>query len=179
MRKIRRIDAFLVLFLLALLVAFYALYMNDTSGLSKSVSRDLGVDVSQGKVLQAAENSSWMDRTAFAKWQFSEEDAEQLEKAMVADRDWHPLPMPTHFYATHHDVRVGDTLYGYRLMVDVDGEPARIPEIEDGHYYLRELRPTPEDAKQIEDLGGTVPREFVLAVYDAQNQTLYYYLQTM
>lgn len=149
-----------------------------TETLRETITKEVGIDVTMADVQKEVAEIG-IDRAIFAQLAFTADDAAAVERAIAEQDEWQPLPMPLHLRATHQKVLVGDTVYDYAPLRDEDNEPVQIPEVQEGHYYLRELRPTEPDQKEIEDLGGSIPKEYVMALYDRQEKLMYYYYQTM
>ncbi|MBO4898272.1 MAG: hypothetical protein J5590_08250 [Clostridia bacterium] len=87
--------------------------------------------------------------------------SKKREKALDIVKDWNSLPLP-------------EELAGFTCKEEKDGEN-KIPEVKHGYYKFKDRHSESTNPSDSSEMADRHSYNFTLAVYDADNDTLYYY----
>ena len=136
----------------------------------KTISKELGIDVSQGTVAIDFDSHGGFhgDGVACAALQFSDARAlEQIEKS----GQWRKFPLEETVQALVYGIEEGTSRIG-PFLTDEEGN-SLVPEIREGYYLLIDRQAEPGKATGADMLHRS-SFNLTLGLYDTATQTLYY-----
>lgn len=135
------------------------------------ISEVLGVDVSAGEVVSESDShggfhgdGSGVIEIHFADTAFSE----QIE----GNEEWKLLPLTENLTALVYGVHTESSSVG-PMIHNGDGIPV-IPEVESGYYFFLDRHSQSTDPKDDSEVLGRASYNFTIAIFDTENQILYY-----
>jgi len=158
-----------LLFIISALILIFSLVTCGSQNPQKTISRELGIDVSGGKITAHSDTHGGFqgDGTTFIALEFTgDEVLEQISE----NGQWKPFPLDDTanalLYGTFHDIaRSGP------YVVDGEGNPL-VPDIQDGYYRLIDRHT--DAGKGEEDILHRFSFNFTLAIFDTGTNTLYF-----
>lgn len=168
MRKQKRWNIFL-LTSLALLVMTGC--VEKENSIVSEISKTIGVDVSVGEVISKADSHGGFhgdDSTVIEI---------QLNDTSISDQikdkeDWNALPLTENLTALVYGVQAESSSVGPMIHSD-DGAPV-IPEVENGYYYFLDRHSQSTNPKDDSGVLDRASYNFTIAIFDTDQQTLYY-----
>lgn len=142
-----------------------------SSSVQEELSRTLGVDLSQGKLMETQDSHGGFhgDGERWVTLSFVDCD---LSPALEAEEEWQSLPLP----APLETVLYGKTkTEGTEIIQEGPFTMREIPQISKGYYFFWDRH---GEAKKANDPGQVLERSsfnFTVALYDTDSKTLYYY----
>ncbi len=91
---------------------------------------------------------------------------------MANNGGWRALPLSENLQTAVYGKKDGNTLYGPFILTD---ETTTIPAIKNGYYYFCDRYSESHDPKNDNDLLNQHSFNFTIALYDTDNNNLYYY----
>lgn len=125
------------------------------------VSSELNIDCSMAELTKDMDSHGGFhgDGTTFYVFQFK---LDNNIDSLPEENGWHELPL------TDNLTQVVDT-----LISDSSGEPL-FPQVENGYYYFRDRHDESSDCWIDEDIFARYSYNFTFAIYDLENNRLYY-----
>lgn len=172
----------IVLFLMILVFLFFFFFSGWESlltGTDQDLKRELGVDISGYTEMTESDNHGGFHGdgellyTAYYNAGPAAELEEKLENLAGEETSgWKELPMTEVLQAAAYGVKEETRRVG--PYVTLDGQQA-LPEVTEGYYYFRDRHSEAADERDSSQLLPRNSQNFTLAVYDAENNVLYYY----
>lgn len=140
------------------------------------ISEDLQINASRGTVLENRDShGGWLgDGESFVKISFSEADHPIIEKAILFNDSWKPLPLTEDLELCIYGGTIGNHSYAPMFQNDT-GDPL-LPSIEHGYYFFEDRFKDSADPSDDTNLRFRSTWNFTLAIYDTDTATLYYLL---
>lgn len=140
------------------------------------ISHALGVDVSQGTVLDSRDSHGGFhgDGLLAVTISFTQEQADMLLEQFPVLAQWREFPLSANLNAALY----GESAPGYTriaLIRDYDTDALLVPEIKNGWYYFYDRFSEAEDPLDASALFSRGSYNFTLAVFDTDTLTLYYF----
>ncbi len=126
----------------------------------KDIGQIIGITLPDFEDKKYVDDRGWFaDGTTTALYRFDDENAKLVKDQISRGEPWHALPLPE-----QDGIR-----YGHELARE-----AGIPDTENGYWYFSDDSP---GAGTYDDAGILYgpPINFVLAIFDSDTNTLYYY----
>ena len=151
------------LIILAFLEQLFAAPLADPSLPIEQVEKDLGIDVSQGVVLENWDTHGGFlgDGLTYVSIRFT---PEQAPEDQMQPPYWHALPLSQN---------LDTVLYSGRFLRNAH-EERLFPPIKNGFYYFRDRNSKSVDDTDDTPLFSQGSYNFTLAVYDSDAKTLHY-----
>lgn len=150
---------------LLLLLSGCCFFLNDWEEPKTVVERELGLTLEGSRVLQSTDTHGRFlgDGKTLIVLSFEESGAEQIRQQVAAR--WNAMPLSEPLYQAVYE---SDGL----IPIPGDGEEAQFPRITDGYWYLEDRQG--EDPSDGSELFSRASFNFTLAIYDCEDDTLYF-----
>lgn len=158
-----------ILFIIGAFLMIFSLVTCGSQDPKKAISKELGVDVSGGKITLHSDTHGGFhgDGTTFIALEFVGGNVlEQIQE----NKQWKPLPLDDTVKALIYGISNDTSRIGPRVC-DSEGKPL-FPDIRDGYYLLKDRHP--EAGKDGEGILDRFSFNFTLAILDAGTNTLYF-----
>ena len=182
LKTLVKIGSGIVLFLVILVFLFFFFFSGWEgllTGTDQELKRELGVDISGYTEMTESDNHGGFhgDGELLYTAYYNAEPAAELEEKLEAlagkkTSGWKKLPMTEVLQAAAYGIKEETRRVG--PYVTLDGQQA-LPEVKEGYYYFRDRHSQAEDERDDSQLLQRHSFNFTLAVYDAENNVLYYY----
>ena len=182
LKTLVKIGSGIVLFLVILVFLFFFFFSGWESlltGTDQELKRELGVDISGYTEMTESDNHGGFhgDGELLYTAYYNAGPAAELEEKLevLAGKEtsgWKKLPMTEVLQAAAYGIKEETRRVG--PYVTLDGQQA-LPEVKEGYYYFRDRHSQAEDERDDSQLLQRHSFNFTLAVYDAENNVLYYY----
>lgn len=142
---------------------------------TNDISQTLGVDLSGGTVLSNEDTHGGFhgDGDTCVEISFDDDSGAALADTMADNSDWRAFPLPDNLQAVVYGRTDEDAQYG-PYITDDEGASI-IPPIEQGYYYFYDRHSESDDPKNDAELLSRGSLNFTIALYDTDNNMLYYY----
>lgn len=142
----------------------------------KEMSHYLGVDLSTGRIISREDTHGGFrrDGRTFIIMEVEKEDAECLEAEIAAASHWNLLPMIGNIAKAAY----GETFYGVEHMgglAKTRDDEFFFPEVSQGYYFFYDRHRESVDPYDDTGLFHRSSWNFILALYDSEEDLLYYY----
>jgi len=139
------------------------------------LSERLEIDVSSGKNVEESDSHGGFHGDGLLVQKISFEDDKVLDE-IKDNQKWKAFPLSRNIEALVYGIKE-ETAESVHIsgpyLTDENGEGI-IPEIKDGYYYFYDRHSESEDSYNEEDVLNRVSFNFTMAVYDSENNVLYY-----
>lgn len=164
--------AFCVIFAVLLAGCFSACSSDSETD---DISNTLGIDMTDGTVVSSEDTHDGFhgDGDTYTEISFDDDSGAALADAMANNDDWRAFPLSDNLQAVVYGRVDGDTQYG-PYITDDDGASI-IPQIEHGYYYFYDRHSESSNPKDDTKLLNRYSMNFTIALYDTDNNELYYY----
>lgn len=161
-----------ILLMGALLAAILLLAIFGKKTVQQTLSEELGVDVTAGRLLYQADDHGGFhgDGTTYIILQFQEEDFVQELKAA----QWQRLPLEETAEILLYGHTEDNTTQGPYLQLP---EEMDLPEIRNGFWFFRDDHPDAQAGQPLRTVLERSSVNFTAALYDADAHILYYVAQ--
>lgn len=135
------------------------------------ISHMLGVNIRKGTVITYTDNHGGFhgDGMTFAAISFSDET---VSTKISENRYWNALPLTENLTALAYGITTENSHRGPYLRDE--NEEAVIPEIQNGYYYFLDRHSESTDRHDDSEVFNRYSYNFILAIYDADTNILYY-----
>lgn len=139
------------------------------------ISRTLGIDLAGGTVLSSEDTHGGFhgDGDTCVKISFDDDSGAALADTMADNSDWCAFPLSDNLQTVVYGRVDGDAQYGPYLTDDKGA--SIIPPIEHGYYYFYDRHSESNNPKDDTELLSRASLNFTIALYDTDNNKLYYY----
>jgi len=180
LKALVKIGSGIVLFLVILVfLFFFSGWESLLTGTDQELKRELGVDISGYTEMTESDNHGGFhgDGELLYTAYYNAGPAAELEEKLevLAGKEtsgWKKLPMTEVLQTAAYGIKEETRRVG--PYVTLDGQQA-LPEVKEGYYYFRDRHSQAEDERDDSQLLQRHSFNFTLAVYDAENNVLYYY----
>ena len=141
------------------------------NSISSEISKTIGVDVSVGEVISKSDSHGGFHGDGAAVIEIQLNDT-SISDQIKDNEDWNTLPLTENLTALVYGVQTESSSVG-PMIHSGDGAPV-IPEVENGYYYFLDRH---SQSTNPEDDSGVLDRasyNFTIAIFDTDQQTLYY-----
>jgi len=135
------------------------------------ISKTIGVNATAGEIISESDSHGGFhgDGTTIIEVKYKDADlAEQIE----AHEDWNMLPLTENLTALIYGVHTEESSVG-PMVHDGNNTPI-VPEVHNGYYYFFDRHSQSRNPKDDSGVIGRGSYNFTMAIYDVDNQTLYY-----
>lgn len=139
--------------------------------IQEDVSENIEIDVSKGTVLTESDSHGGFHGDGMAMMQFAFDDDNALAEIEKNDH-WNSMPLSKNVTALVYGIDEDTSSIG-PYLTDEKGSTI-IPEIQNGYYYFYDRHSESNDPYSDENILGRASFNFTLALYDADNNVLYY-----
>lgn len=137
----------------------------------------MGINISDGNTVDEYENHGGFhgDGITFKKVDYSETDYQEIVDKIKENEDWKPLPLSKNLnWLIYGEEDDDDENYGYVFRKDNDGKNL-FPNISNGYYFFYDRHSENENNPHDDtDLLNRYSYNFTVAIYDTDNNILYY-----
>jgi len=182
LKTLVKIGSGILLFLVILVFLFFFFFSGWEGllmGTDQELKRELGVDISGYTEITESDNHGGFhgDGELLYTAYYNAGPAAELEEKLevLAGKEtsgWKKLPMTEVLQTAAYGIKEETRRVG--PYVTLDGQQA-LPEVTEGYYYFRDRHSQAEDERDDSQLLQRHSFNFTLAVYDAENNVLYYY----
>lgn len=154
----------------AMVILTFVLTACDSTGYQKTISKELGIDVSSGNELSYSDDHGGFhgDGTTFVSLRFSDEKVlEQIKE----NTNWKAFPLDDTVRALVYGVSDETSSIG-PFLTDNEGGPL-VPDIQNGYYILIDRQVEGEQATGADILHRN-SFNFTLGIYDVDTNILYF-----
>lgn len=158
-----------------LLISFFACSkQNDKPHGTMDISKTLRLDLSSGTIVTSKDTHGGFhgDGNTYVEIRFGNESGTFLADAMSDNGDWHAFPLSNNLQAVVYGRVDGNMQYG-PYITDDEGE-AIIPRVEHGYYYFYDRHSESNNPKDDTKLLSRSSLNFTIALYDTDNNKLFY-----
>ncbi len=143
----------------------------DSAAVRDKISEALVLDVSQGTELAVEDTHSGFhgDGILVVSLRFPDD---AVQDSIAANNAWNPLPLRDDLAALVYGITEENSTTG-PFLTDNSGE-AILPEVESGYYYFLDRHAEAREDQTGEALLNRGSFNFTIALYDAEEDTLYY-----
>jgi len=141
------------------------------NSISSEISKTIGVDVSVGEVISKSDSHGGFHGDGYTVIEIQLNDT-SISDQIKDNEDWNTLPLTENLTALVYGVQTESSSVG-PMIHSGDGAPV-IPEVENGYYYFLDRH---SQSTNPEDDSGVLDRasyNFTIAIFDTDQQTLYY-----
>lgn len=138
------------------------------------ISKTLGIGLSSGTVVSSKDTHGGFhgDGNTYVEISFGNESGAILADAMSDNGDWHAFPLSNNLQAIVYGRVDGNMKYG-PYITDDEGASI-IPLIEHGYYYFYDRHSESNNPKDDTKLLSRSSLNFTIALYDTDNNKLFY-----
>lgn len=157
----------------SILLLFMLLLLSGCSkgDIQKDISENIEIDVNKGTVLTEADSHGGFHGDGITMTQISFDDGTVLD-AIENNDHWNRVPLSKNITALVYGIDEETSSIG-PYLTDENGNTI-IPEIQNGYYYFYDRHSESKDPYSDEDVLGRASFNFTLALYDSDNNVLYY-----
>ena len=145
-----------------------------SSSVHSKISNVLGIDVNDGEEIQSSDSHGGFhgDGMRVVALAFSND----LSGQIVGSDGWKPLPLSQNLTALVYGLRweSDDAAYQVSPYLTDDNRDPVIPQIENGYYYFLNRHSKSVNSYDDSDVLERYSYNFTIAIYDVDNDTLYY-----
>lgn len=143
--------------------------------IQNEISERLEIDVSSGKNVEESDSHGGFHGDGLLVQKISFEDDKVLDE-IKDNQKWKAFPLSRNIEALAYGVKdeTEDSVHIIGPYLTDESGVAIIPEIKDGYYYFYDRHSESEDPYNEEDVLNRVSFNFTLAIYDSENNVLYY-----
>ncbi len=141
------------------------------NSISSEISKTIGVDVSVGEVISKSDSHGGFHGDGATVIEIQLNDT-SISDQIKDNEDWNTLPLTENLTSLVYGVQTESSSVG-PMIHSGDGAPV-IPEVVNGYYYFldRHFQSTnPKDDSEVLDRASY---NFTIAIFDTDQQTLYY-----
>lgn len=139
---------------------------------TNTISKALAIDLSGGTVISSNDTHGWFgDGDTYVEISFDDDSGTALAGAMSDNSNWCAFPLSDNLQAVVYGRADGDAQYGPYITDDA----SIIPQIEHGYYYFCDRHSESNNPKDDTELLNRYSMNFTIALYDTDNNKLYYY----
>lgn len=139
------------------------------------ISKTLGIDLSGGTILSSEDTHGGFhgDGDTYLEISFDDDAGTALADTIANNSDWRTFPLSNNLQAVVYGRADGDAQYG-PYITDDEGASI-ISQIEHGYYYFYDRHSESNNPKDDTELLSRGSLNFTIALYDIDNNKLYYY----
>lgn len=156
-----------------LLIGCLAACSSDSE--TTDISKTLGIDLSGGTVVSSEDTHGGFhgDGDTCVEISFDDDSGTALADAISDNDNWCAFPLSNNLQAVVYGRVDGNAKYG-PYITDDEGAPI-IPQIEHGYSYFYDRHSESNNPKDDTELLNRYSMNFTIALYDTDNNKLYYY----
>lgn len=138
------------------------------------ISKTLGMDLSRGMVVSSKDTHGGFhgDGNTYVEISFDDDSGTALANTMSDNGDWRAFPLSNNLQAVVYGRVDGAMQYG--PYITDDKGMSIIPRIEHGYYYFYDRHSESKNPKDDKELLSRSSLNFTIALYDTDNDKLYY-----
>lgn len=157
------------IFVVTILILIFKGY---TSQPVKRISRSLGVEIPLNSEIEYKDTHGGFhgDGETLAKVIFNDSNSENILSQIVNSRDWNDLPMTENLNLIMYGGEKNGITYEYRFVEYHFG----ISYIENGYWFFKDRHSQSTSRNDDADLLNRYSFNFTIAIYDTDNNILYY-----
>lgn len=139
------------------------------------ISNILGINISNGTIITDSDTHGGFhgDGYTFVAVSFDDTAGAAVADDISGNSGWSMLPLTDNLQTAVYGKQDGDASYGPYIITD-DSDTV-IPAIEHGYYYFYDRHSESKNPKDDTDLLSRHSFNFTIALYDMDNNNLYYY----
>lgn len=147
----------------------------SSSNSEKNISQTLGVDVSSAAVLQSMDSHGGLhgDGSTYREMKFANGEGQTFTKELENNTAWGKLPLTDNLNIAVYGKESTSESIG--PFVTNDNGEAYFPLVDNGYYFFLDRQSESKDVKDDTNLLNRNSFNFTIAIYDTDNQILYYY----
>ena len=157
-----------IVLLLLMIFSFVGCGKKD---IQSDISDSLGIDVSKGTVLTDSDSHGGFHGDGMMFQQISFEDS-KLSDEIKDNGSWKPMPLSQNIKALVYGIEEDTSSIG-PYLTDENGDTI-IPDIQNGYYYFYDRHSESTEPYNDEEVLSRASFNFTLALYDSDNNVLYY-----
>lgn len=161
-----------VILVLSIILSFVGCGNKD---IRNEISESLEIDVSSGTIVDNCDSHSGFHGDGLLFQKISFEDEKVLDE-IKDNQNWKSLPLSRNIEALLYGIKE-ETAESVHIsgpyLTDENGEGI-IPKIKHGYYYFYDRHSESENPYNEEDVLNRISFNFTMAVYDSENNVLYY-----
>lgn len=161
----------IIVLALILLFSMTGCNAEKTNSVLSEISKTLGVDVSAGDLISESDSHGGFhgDGSTLVEIQFADTSfSDRIED----NEEWNKMPLPDNLTALVYGIHTENSSIG--PMIHSDDNMPVIPEIENGYYFFQDRHAQSTDPKDDSGVLGRASYNFTIAIFDIDQQTLYY-----
>lgn len=143
----------------------------SSNGKINDISNTLGVDISDGTIISNIDTHGGFhgDGYIFVEMNFDDTAGENMAAHIAGINGWRSLPLSENLQTVVYGKDDGDVHYGPFI------DDNTIPAVEHGYYYFYDRHSDSNNPKDDTDILKRYSFNFTIAIYDTDNNNLYYY----
>lgn len=146
----------------------------SSSDLNKKISMNTGIDLSDGAVSKSIDSHGGFhgDGITYIEMSFSDKQGVNITKIIDKEKSWSRLPLNDNLNTAIYGKENSNEYVGSLFSGDSGNE--LFPKVENGYYFFVDRH---RDSKEVTDYTDILNRNsfnFTIAIYNTDNQTLYY-----
>jgi hypothetical protein len=140
-----------------------------------NISKTLGINLHRGTILSNEDTHGGFlgDGDTYVELSFDNDSGTALADAIAVNTDWCAFPLSDNLQAVVYGRIDGDAQYG--PFITDDNDATIIPMIEHGYYLFYDRNDECYNPKDDTELLNRSSMNFTIALYDTDNNKLYYY----
>ena len=141
------------------------------NSISSEISKTIGVDVSVGEVISKSDSHGGFHGDGATVIEIQLNDT-SISDQIKDNEDWNTLPLTENLTALVYGVQTESSSVG-PMIHSGDGAPV-IPEVVNGYYYFLDRHSQSTNPKDDSEVLNRASYNFTIAIFDTDQQTLYY-----
>lgn len=161
--------------LLCMILLVCCLTICSQNSETNEISKALGIDISGGTIIYNSDIHGGFhgDGYTFIEINFEDTAGESVVEDIVDSIDWNMIPLSDNLQTVVYGNEASNASYG--PLVTVDEGIVTIPVIEHGYFYFHDRHSKSNNPKDDTELLRRNSYNFTIALYDIDNNKLYYY----
>ena len=147
--------------------------INQEAALKRSISTELAIDCGSADISDSWDSHGGFhgDGTSFYRLDFPDDS---IVNDIKESTDWSQLPLTDNLTALVYGKEIDNCDYAPSITKTNDGEHPLFPPIENGYYCFIDRHSESTDKKDDTDVLNRYSKNFTIAIYDTDNNVLYY-----
>ena len=141
------------------------------NSISSEISKTIGVDVSVGEVISKSDSHGGFHGDGVTVIEIQLNDT-SISDQIKDNEDWNTLPLTENLTSLVYGVQTESSSVG-PMIHSGDGAPV-IPEVVNGYYYFLDRHSQSTNPKDDSEVLDRASYNFTIAIFDTDQQTLYY-----
>lgn len=144
----------------------------SSNNAAKDISKVLGIDLSNGKILQNTDSHGGFhgDGTTYVEISFDENNSKTVIEKLENNKEWNKLPLTDNLNTAVYGNESENT---GSYVTNSDGKQL-FPVVENGYYFFLDRHDDSNDPKDDTNLLNRHSFNFTIAIYDTDKHILHY-----